>query len=236
MQDHDNDGEPDRRSLDAVDLHVVTRGDTVVLHVAGEVDASVRGAFATALRMALGRAGPVVVVDLSRCSFIDHRAIDAIDAAAGSLRPTGAQLVVREPPPSFMLLEALIRGPRAFVIEGGRSSGSAAGTSASANAAGRRRGRRPAPERVVDLGPRAVGRPSKYATDVRAEAVRQVVDQGRRIQDVARDLGVASIETVRYWVKEEDRQRRVERVARSERCRPRRAADDGTSEPFPEDV
>jgi anti-anti-sigma factor len=237
MQDEEAGPEqPERAPLHAVDLHVETGGDAIVLHVAGEVDASVRGALAAALRMALARAGDVVVVDLSRCSFIDHRAIDAIDAAAGSLRARGAQLVVRDPPPSFMLVESLIRGPRSFVTETGPPSDAAGGASDSARAAGRRRERRPAAERAVGLAPRAVGRPSKYASDVRAEAVRQVVDLGRRIQDVARDLGVASVETVRYWVKEEVRQRTIDRAPRGERCRPRPCGDDTTSAALPEDV
>src|SRR5260370_8759535 len=46
----------------------------------------------------------------------------------------------------------------------------------------------------------AMGRPRKYSEELRRRAVDEVLDRGRRINEVARDLGIGSPETLRNWV------------------------------------
>ncbi len=47
-----------------------------------------------------------------------------------------------------------------------------------------------------------MGRPSKYSDELRRRAIDEVIERGRRIPDVARDLGIGSPETLRNWVKQ----------------------------------
>lgn len=47
-----------------------------------------------------------------------------------------------------------------------------------------------------------MGRPSKYSDELRRRAVDEVIERGRKIPDVARDLGIGSPETLRNWVKQ----------------------------------
>ncbi|MFN8038888.1 MAG: IS3 family transposase [Acidimicrobiales bacterium] len=55
-----------------------------------------------------------------------------------------------------------------------------------------------------------MGRPSKYSDELRRRAVDEVIERGRRIPDVARDLGIGSPETLRNWVKGARRDRGLE--------------------------
>lgn len=52
-----------------------------------------------------------------------------------------------------------------------------------------------------------MSRPSKYSPELRRRATEEVLDRGRRINEVARDLGIASPETLRNWI----RQARIDR-------------------------
>ena len=45
-----------------------------------------------------------------------------------------------------------------------------------------------------------MGRPRKYSEELRRRAVDEVLERGRRINEVARDLGIGSPETLRNWV------------------------------------
>lgn len=47
-----------------------------------------------------------------------------------------------------------------------------------------------------------MGRPSKYSPELRRRAVTEVIERGRSVPEVARDLGIGSPETVRNWVKQ----------------------------------
>jgi len=46
----------------------------------------------------------------------------------------------------------------------------------------------------------AMGRPRKYSEELRRRAVEEVLERGRRINEVARDLAIGSPETLRNWV------------------------------------
>jgi len=45
-----------------------------------------------------------------------------------------------------------------------------------------------------------MARPSKHSPESRRRAVIEVIERGRPIVDVARDLGIGSLETLRNWV------------------------------------
>jgi len=47
-----------------------------------------------------------------------------------------------------------------------------------------------------------MARPSKHSPESRRRAVIEVIERGRPIVDVARDLGIGSPETLRNWVKQ----------------------------------
>lgn len=47
-----------------------------------------------------------------------------------------------------------------------------------------------------------MARPRKYSEELRRRAIDEVVDRGRKIPDVARDLGIKSPETLRAWVRQ----------------------------------
>lgn len=47
-----------------------------------------------------------------------------------------------------------------------------------------------------------MARPSKYSPELRRRAVIEVIERGRPIVDVARDLGIASPQTLSNWVKQ----------------------------------
>ena len=47
-----------------------------------------------------------------------------------------------------------------------------------------------------------MARPRKYSEELRRRAVDEVLERGRRINEVARDLGIVSPETLRNWVKQ----------------------------------
>jgi transposase len=56
-----------------------------------------------------------------------------------------------------------------------------------------------------------MGRPRKYSDELRRRAIDEVLERGRKVPDVARDLGIASPESLRRWVHqaEQDRGLRV---------------------------
>jgi len=41
---------------------------------------------------------------------------------------------------------------------------------------------------------------SKYSPELRRRAIAEVIERGRRVVDVARDLGIGSPDTLRRWV------------------------------------
>jgi transposase len=52
-----------------------------------------------------------------------------------------------------------------------------------------------------------MARPSKYSPEFRRRAIDEVLERGRKIPDVARDLGIGSPETLRNWVRRAERDR-----------------------------
>jgi len=52
-----------------------------------------------------------------------------------------------------------------------------------------------------------MARPSKYSPELRRRAIDEVLERGRKVPDVARDLGIGSSETLRNWVRQAERDR-----------------------------
>lgn len=50
-------------------------------------------------------------------------------------------------------------------------------------------------------------RSRKYSDELRRRAVDEVIERGRKVPDVARDLGIGSPETLRNWVRQAERDR-----------------------------
>lgn len=87
-------------------IQVEPMGRVALLRVVGELDISTDEALADALTVALALAGSLLVVELAACSFVGVQAFEAIERAATALHDRGAQLAVRLPPPSFLLIGA----------------------------------------------------------------------------------------------------------------------------------
>lgn len=47
-----------------------------------------------------------------------------------------------------------------------------------------------------------MARPSKYSPELRRRAIAEVIERGRKIPEVAREVGIGSPETLRNWVKQ----------------------------------
>jgi transposase len=47
-----------------------------------------------------------------------------------------------------------------------------------------------------------MSRPRKYSDELRRRAVDEVLERGRKIPEVAQDLGIASPESLRQWVRQ----------------------------------
>ena len=47
-----------------------------------------------------------------------------------------------------------------------------------------------------------MGRPRKYSDELRRRAIGEVLERGRKVPEVARDLGIGSPETLRKWVRQ----------------------------------
>jgi len=47
-----------------------------------------------------------------------------------------------------------------------------------------------------------MGRPRKYSDELRRRAIDEVLERGRKVAGVARDLGIGSPETLRKWVRQ----------------------------------
>lgn len=47
-----------------------------------------------------------------------------------------------------------------------------------------------------------MARPSKYPPELRRRAIAEVIERGRKIPEVAREVGLGSPETLRNWVKQ----------------------------------
>ena len=47
-----------------------------------------------------------------------------------------------------------------------------------------------------------MARPSKYSPELRRRAIAEVIERGRKIPEVAREVGLGSPETLRNWVKQ----------------------------------
>lgn len=52
-----------------------------------------------------------------------------------------------------------------------------------------------------------MARPRKYSDELRRRAIDEVLERGRKIPEVARDLGIGSPETLRNWVRQAERDR-----------------------------
>lgn len=61
-----------------------------------------------------------------------------------------------------------------------------------------------------------MGRPRKYPEELRRRAVDEVLERGRKVSDVARDLGIGSPETLRTWVAQARRDQGLEPGATTE--------------------
>jgi transposase len=47
-----------------------------------------------------------------------------------------------------------------------------------------------------------MGRPRKYSEELRRRAIEEVLDRGRKVAEVAAQLGITSPETLRRWVRQ----------------------------------
>ena len=61
-----------------------------------------------------------------------------------------------------------------------------------------------------------MGRPRKYSDGFRRRAIDEVLERGRKINEVARDLAIGSPETLRNWVAQAQRERGLDPGASSE--------------------
>jgi transposase len=61
-----------------------------------------------------------------------------------------------------------------------------------------------------------MGRPRKYSEELRRRAVDEVLERGRNVNEVARDLAIGSPETLRNWVAQARRDRGLEPGATTE--------------------
>jgi len=61
-----------------------------------------------------------------------------------------------------------------------------------------------------------MGRPRKYSEELRRRAVDEVLERGRKINEVARDLAIGLPETLRNWVAQARRDRGLEPGATTE--------------------
>ena len=61
-----------------------------------------------------------------------------------------------------------------------------------------------------------MGRPPKYSEELRRRAVDEVLERGRKVNEVARDLAIGSPETLRNWVAQARRDRGLEPGATTE--------------------
>jgi transposase len=52
-----------------------------------------------------------------------------------------------------------------------------------------------------------MGRPSKYSAELRRRAIDEVLERGRKISEVADQLGIGSDETLRKWVRQAEQDR-----------------------------
>jgi len=55
-----------------------------------------------------------------------------------------------------------------------------------------------------------MGRPSKYPPEFRRRAIAEVIERGRKIPEVASELGIGSAETLKNWVKQAGREAGLE--------------------------
>ena len=97
-------------------ISVEPAGRVALLRVAGELDLSMDEALADALTVARALAGSLLVVELASCAFVGVEPFEAIERAACALHDRGAQLVVRMPPTSFLLIGAHRPPGHALVI------------------------------------------------------------------------------------------------------------------------
>ena len=47
-----------------------------------------------------------------------------------------------------------------------------------------------------------MGRPKKYSNELRRRAIDEVLERGRKVPEVAQQLGIASPESLRRWVRQ----------------------------------
>jgi transposase len=61
-----------------------------------------------------------------------------------------------------------------------------------------------------------MGRPKKYPDEFRRRAVDEVLERGRKIPEVATQLGITSAETLRRWVRQAEADRGLREAPSSE--------------------
>ena len=95
-----------------------TAGGRVVVGVRGEVDDPSAAELSAVLDLVIDRGNQVVVVDLSRCSFMGTSGYRAIASGAERLRLLGGALTVQSPSATFRRLIEFLVAPGMILLEG----------------------------------------------------------------------------------------------------------------------
>jgi anti-anti-sigma factor len=93
-------------SVPLADLEFATEGDVVVASVRGEVDMSNAGEFGDAIARRLSNETHALVVDLTRCQYLDSAGIHILYDLQERLRNRGQEIRVVVPP-GALIAEAL---------------------------------------------------------------------------------------------------------------------------------
>jgi anti-anti-sigma factor len=105
-------------SEDDCQISLSEEDGTAVVHVAGEIDLSVRAEFARMLAQA-SAGGRDVVVDVSRTTFMDSAGLHALVTARHSQTAAGRSLVLRNPSASVRGILTMANLEEWFPIDSG---------------------------------------------------------------------------------------------------------------------